>query len=78
MDLDSAIARLQHDRTAIAGLFSGVDERQARWKPSADDWSLLEVVIHLYDEEREDFRVRLDILLHQVTHPGHPSTRRAG
>ena len=30
-------------------------------------WSALEVVNHLYDEEREDFRLRLDILLH---HPG--------
>ena len=41
----------------------------ARWKPAPDSWSILEVVNHLYDEEREDFRVRLDTILY---HPGRP------
>ena len=31
----------------------------------AGKWSTLEVVCHLYDEEREDFRQRLDIILHR-------------
>ena len=48
---------------------SDVSEAQARWKPAPDSWSILEVVSHLYDEEREDFRVRLDYILH---HPDQP------
>ena len=40
-----------------------VSELQARWKPSPTEWSILEVICHMYDEEREDFRVRLANLL---------------
>jgi hypothetical protein len=28
------------------------------WKPNPEKWCLLEIVCHLYDEEREDFRAR--------------------
>lgn len=40
---------------------------QAHWRPAPGKWSVLGVVCHLLDEEREDFRLRLDLLLH---HPG--------
>lgn len=30
---------------------------------SPDKWSILEVINHLHDEEREDFRQRLDLVL---------------
>jgi hypothetical protein len=46
-------------------------EGQVRWKPTPDEWSIVEVINHLYDEEREDFRLRLDLTLHQ---PGQPWT----
>jgi hypothetical protein len=49
----------------IRSLVQGVSSEQARWRPDPGSWSLLEVVNHLYDEEREDFRVRLDIMLHR-------------
>ena len=45
------------------GLLQSVSDRQARWKPTKDRWSMLEVVNHLYDEEREDFRRRLELVL---------------
>ena len=41
----------------------GVSVDDARWKPSADDWSILEVVRHLGDEEVDDFRTRLRLTL---------------
>jgi hypothetical protein len=50
---------------AVSALSADIDEAQARWKPSPADWSILEVVNHLYDEEREDFRTRLDLILHR-------------
>ncbi len=46
-----------------------VSVEQARWKPEPDRWSILEVINHLYDEEREDFRRRINLTLH---HPGEP------
>jgi hypothetical protein len=48
-------------------LVNGIDDTQAKWKPAPDKWSVLEVINHLYDEERDDFRMRLDLILY---HPG--------
>jgi hypothetical protein len=65
LDLNQIIDRMRANADAIAALARDVNEAQARWKPSADAWSLLEVVNHLYDEEREDFRTRIDYMLHR-------------
>lgn len=43
---------------------TGISTEQARWKPESDFWSILEVINHLHSEETEDFRTRLDLLLH--------------
>lgn len=56
---------MQRTAGAIRSLVDGVDAVQARWKPDETSWSILEVICHLYDEEREDFRTRLDFLLHR-------------
>jgi hypothetical protein len=56
---------MAHNARRIQSLVEGVTEEQARWKPNLETWSILEVVCHLYDEEREDFRVRLGIILHE-------------
>ncbi|UCC64195.1 MAG: DinB family protein [Anaerolineae bacterium] len=69
MKLEFFIARLSQNAEAIQSLLSGVAGEQARWKPSPDEWSLLEVINHLYDEEQEDFRQRLDLTLHQPDQP---------
>lgn len=59
------IERLRNNWWAIDGLVAGVGDEQARWRPSADAWSILEVINHLGDEEREDFRQRVDFTLHR-------------
>ena len=51
----------------IRALIVGVTQAEARFKITPESWSILEVVCHLYDEEREDFRQRLDIILHRPT-----------
>lgn len=61
------VARLAASAEVIAALVKGVEPDQAQWKPAADEWSILEVVNHLYDEEREDFRQRLRLLLADPT-----------
>jgi len=69
MNLDYSIKQLTSHAAAIQALAREIPDEQARWKPAPDSWSILEVVNHLYDEEREDFRVRLDYILHR---PGQP------
>jgi hypothetical protein len=64
MDLEFLIAHMDSNAKRITSLVQGVSVEQARWRPDPDAWSLLEVLNHLGDEEREDFRVRLDIILH--------------
>src|SRR5262245_11466454 len=44
-------------------MVTGVDKEQAVWKPDAESWSILEVVNHLADEEREDFKARIKYVL---------------
>jgi len=60
---EEAMALLARNAEIVARL-AACPEEQARWRPAPDRWSVLEVVNHLLDEEREDFRLRLDLLLH--------------
>ena len=54
---------LRVNRDVFKYLFQTVSDKQACWKPGRDKWSILEVINHLYDEEREDFRKRLELVL---------------
>jgi hypothetical protein len=65
MEIDHFAAQMATNAETIRQLTVGVSDAQARWKPDADTWSLLEVINHLDDEERADFRVRLDHILHK-------------
>ncbi len=69
MDAEKLSERLSTNVALFEALAGGITTEQARWKPVENSWSILEVVNHLYDEERDDFRTRLDLLLHQ---PGQP------
>ena len=65
MNMTYLIDQMAHHAEAIRSLTQGVSDEQARWKPKPEAWSILEVINHLYDEEREDFRTRVDYTLHQ-------------
>lgn len=67
MDPARSIAALEANAPIIAALARAMPAEAVRWRPTPADWSVLEVVNHLADEEREDFRTRLDVILH---HPG--------
>jgi len=66
------IDRLRANADVFDALVRGVGEDQARWKPSPEEWSILEVVNHLADEEVEDFRTRVDLTLHRTGEPWPP------
>ena len=65
MNYEFLVTQLEQHARAIQAMTRGISADNARWKPGAEAWSILEVVNHLYDEERRDFRVRLDIILHR-------------
>ncbi|MGD8466167.1 MAG: DinB family protein [Anaerolineae bacterium] len=69
MELAWAVAQMSLNAERIRALLRGIPAAQARWRPEPESWSMLEVVNHLLDEEREDFKVRLDYTLHR---PGEP------
>jgi hypothetical protein len=65
MDFELLIPKMGSNAKTINSLAGGVSNEQARWRPDSESWSLLEVIHHLYDEEKQDFRVRLKIILSQ-------------
>jgi len=58
-DPDAIVAELGRNREVFSHLLS--DQRQVAysWRPAPGKWNLLEIVCHLVDEEREDFRARV-------------------
>jgi len=53
------IGELARCRLAFKYLLSDLTEEEYTWKPDHNKWNILEIVCHLYDEEREDFRARI-------------------
>lgn len=69
VNVEWCIRQMSDNAERIRLLVQGISEEQARWRPDPASWSILEVINHLYDEERQDFRVRLDIILHRPDEP---------
>lgn len=69
MNHQQIIAHLHVNGDVFKYLFKNIFEEQARWKPGVNRWSMLEVINHLYDEEREDFRTRLALVLNNPDEP---------
>ena len=53
------IKKLETNSSTFKSLFDDISDELSKWKPSPEKWSMLEIVNHLYDEEREDFRERI-------------------
>ncbi len=71
MEFSILYQELQNSTAMLRALSAGITPEAARLKPSAESWSILEVVCHLYDEEREDFREHLDFILHRQNEKWH-------
>jgi hypothetical protein len=65
MEFKTLYQELVHSTEMIRALLADISQEEAQAKPSRGSWSILEVVCHLYDEEREDFREHLDFILHR-------------
>lgn len=66
MEFNSLYQELQHSTGMIRALLTGITQEDAEVRANPESWSILEVLCHLYDEEREDFREHLDSILHRT------------
>ncbi|MGK7397018.1 MAG: DinB family protein [Candidatus Cyclobacteriaceae bacterium M3_2C_046] len=69
MDEKVIIKKLAENRMVFKNLLTGLGQEQIHWKPEPGKWNLVEVVCHLFDEEREDFRQRVQIVLENPAQP---------
>ena len=65
MEFKLLYEELTNSTEMIPSSLFGFSQEEARVKRNAELWSILEVVCHLYDEEREDFREHLDFILNR-------------
>jgi hypothetical protein len=72
MDHQEQIQALQRGGQSILALLDGHPIEQVRWKPAPQKWSLLEILNHLCDEERDDFRKRIALVLEDPAQPWPP------
>lgn len=69
MDHTAITQELSRNRTIFNGLLTRQTEEEYLWKIKPEKWCLLEIICHLYDEEREDFRARTKHVLETPTEP---------
>jgi hypothetical protein len=55
MEFNLLIQVLAHGAERSGQLVASMTPTEAQFKPNPASWSILEVICHLYDEEREDF-----------------------
>ena len=58
MEYNKIIQELTRNKLVFKELLTGLGQEEYLWKQNPDKWCLLEIICHLYDEEREDFRTR--------------------
>jgi len=57
------IQALARNKNIFKELLKEVSQEEYLWKINSEKWCLLEIVCHLFDEEREDFRTRTKLVL---------------
>ena len=72
MEFNQLYQELSNSTEIIRALLAGIGQSEACFKPNPESRSILEVLCHLYDEEREDFREHLDFILHRQNEEWHP------
>ncbi|MEE2973405.1 MAG: DinB family protein [Planctomycetota bacterium] len=62
MHVSWMIDRLQQFPAALTAMVGTLDPLDAGWRPTPRDWSILEIVCHLIDEDLDDFGTRLRLV----------------
>lgn len=66
------IKELERNIEIFKNLLNNVPKEIYFWKQNENKWCLQEIICHLYDEEREDFRARVKYVLELPDHPPEP------
>ncbi len=69
MDYRDFIAQLETYKNVIADLLGNVSQEHAAYRPTRDRWTILEIINHLVDIEKEDFRIEFRIVLYEPETP---------
>lgn len=67
MNHSEIIAQLNRNKPVFKSILKSRSQQQVVWKPSPDKWCMLEVLCHLIDEEKDDFRTRVRSVLDDPT-----------
>ena len=67
--IESIMNELEANYKIFKRLLKSSLKTQINWKLKPKDWNMLEVVYHIRDEEREDFRLRIELLLKEASAP---------
>ncbi|WP_100610297.1 DinB family protein [Confluentibacter lentus] len=59
MTILQIINQLEINKEIFKGLLSSKSKDEYLWRPEPKKWCILEIVCHLFDEERDDFRARV-------------------
>jgi len=68
IDIKDVIRQLTANAQAIRYLLQTISNEQAHWKPNPDTWCLKEVMEHVYNEEKIDFRKHLKEMFNDPPH----------
>jgi hypothetical protein len=71
-NLGTIVRQMTANAEAMRSLALSISDEQALWKPNPDAWSMKEVMEHLYNEERIDFRMHLKEILNDPPQPWRP------
>ncbi len=63
MDLEYILKGLEKNLDTILSLTQKLSGQEIRFKKINTDWNILEIICHLIDEEKMDFRLRLQTVL---------------
>jgi hypothetical protein len=69
MNHSTIAEELSRNRDVFKSLLTGLTDAAYLWKSSPEKWCILEVICHLYDEEREDFKARTKHILETPNKP---------
>jgi hypothetical protein len=59
IEIKEIVRQFRSNADVMRALVDSITEEQAQWKPTQETWCLKEVMEHVYNEERFDFRIHL-------------------
>jgi hypothetical protein len=69
INIDEIVRMMSGTAEAMHSLVGSISDEHARWKPGPDTWSMMQVMEHVYNEERIDFRKILKRMLNEPFQP---------